>query len=207
LEKQIHANFLRTGLRNPNGLAWRGGRLWTVSERARRASAAISCPDYLTSVADGGFYGWPYSYYGPNVDKRVTPQRPDLVGKAIKPDYALGSHVAPLGPRHDERRRVRRPSTARGTAGRRRATTWCSSPFKDGKPSGSPVEVLNGFLSPEGNAWGRRSASRSTRRRPAGRRRRRQRSLAAAPLGRRFPEGRHRAAARIEERQPVAVDR
>jgi len=142
-----------TGLRNPNGLAWEGGRLWTVvNERDELGSDLV--PDYLTSVSDGGFYGWPYSYYGPNVDKRVTPQRPDLVGKAIKPDYALGSHVAPLG------LAMTRDGAYVGQHGswNRRPPSGYNVvfiPFRDGKPSGSPVEVLNGFLSPEGNAWGR----------------------------------------------------
>ena len=87
-----------SGLRNPNGLAWepRNGALWTVvNERDELGSDLV--PDFLTSVQDGGFYGWPYSYFGANVDKRVQPPRPDLVAKAIKPDYALGNHVAPLG--------------------------------------------------------------------------------------------------------------
>src|SRR6185369_15402898 len=91
---RIHAS----GLRNPNGLGWepKTGALWTVvNERDELCSDLV--PDYLTSVREGAFYGWPYSYYGQNVDKRVQPQRPDLVAKAIKPDYALGSHVAPLG--------------------------------------------------------------------------------------------------------------
>ena len=87
-----------SGLRNPNGLGWepKSGALWTVvNERDELGSDLV--PDYLTSVRDGGFYGWPYSYFGANVDKRPQPPRPDLVAKAIKPDYALGNHVAPLG--------------------------------------------------------------------------------------------------------------
>lgn len=87
-----------SGLRNPNGLAWekQTGSLWTVAnERDELGSDLV--PDYLTSVRDGGFYGWPYSYYGQHVDERVTPQRPDLVAKAIAPDYALGPHTASLG--------------------------------------------------------------------------------------------------------------
>jgi glucose/arabinose dehydrogenase len=85
-----------TGLRNPNGLAFtRDGVLWTVvNERDELGSDLV--PDYLTSVRDGGFYGWPWSYYGPHVDTRIDP-RPDMVARAIVPDYALGSHVAPLG--------------------------------------------------------------------------------------------------------------
>ncbi|HEY9027572.1 MAG TPA: sorbosone dehydrogenase family protein, partial [Burkholderiaceae bacterium] len=87
-----------TGLRNVNGMAWepRTGVLWAVgNERDELGNDLV--PDYLTSVTDGGFYGWPYSYYGQHVDTRVKPQRPDLVAKALVPDYALGSHVAALG--------------------------------------------------------------------------------------------------------------
>ena len=87
-----------SGLRNPNGMAWEpdSGALWTaVNERDELGPDLV--PDYMTSVKDGGFYGWPYSYYGSNVDTRVEPPRPDLVAKAIKPDYALGPHTASLG--------------------------------------------------------------------------------------------------------------
>jgi glucose/arabinose dehydrogenase len=105
-------------------------------------------------VRDGAFYGWPYSYYGPNVDKRVKPQRPDLVAKAIKPDYALGSHVAALG------LAVTNEGAYIGQHG-----SWNRKPlsgynvvfvpFSNGKPAGQPVEVLNGFLSPKDEAYGR----------------------------------------------------
>ncbi len=87
-----------SGLRNPNGLGWepKSGALWTVvNERDELGSDLV--PDYLTSVKDGGFYGWPWSYFGQHVDRRVQPERPDMVAKAIVPDYALGAHVAPLG--------------------------------------------------------------------------------------------------------------
>jgi len=85
-----------SGLRNPNGMAWENDSLWTVvNERDELGSDLV--PDYLTSVRDGGFYGWPYSYYGSHVDARVQPQRPDLVSSAIVPDYALGPHTASLG--------------------------------------------------------------------------------------------------------------
>ncbi len=90
--------LIASGLRNPNGMVWepKTGVLWTVvNERDELGSDLV--PDYLTSVVEGGFYGWPYSYWGRHVDTRVEPPRPDLVAKAIKPDYALGSHVAPLG--------------------------------------------------------------------------------------------------------------
>ena len=87
-----------SGLRNPVGMAWepQSGMLWTsVNERDELGSDLV--PDYMTSVRDGGFYGWPYSYYGQHVDTRVNPPRPDLVAKAIAPDYALGPHTASLG--------------------------------------------------------------------------------------------------------------
>jgi len=143
------------GLRNPNGLAWepKTGALWTVvNERDELGSDLV--PDYLTAVRDGGFYGWPYSYYGANLDTRVTPQRPDLVAKAMKPDYSLGSHVAPLG-------LALSPDGAfvgqHGSWNRRPLSGYnvVFIPFKDGKPSGRPVEVLTGFLSPERDAYGR----------------------------------------------------
>src|SRR4029453_16665124 len=87
-----------TGLRNPNGMGWepRTGTLWTVvNERDELGSDLV--PDYLTSVVNGGFYGWPYSYFGAHIDTRVAPQRPDLVARAIVPDYGLGPHTASLG--------------------------------------------------------------------------------------------------------------
>jgi glucose/arabinose dehydrogenase len=144
-----------SGLRNPNGLAWEPttGALWTVvNERDELGSDLV--PDYLTSVQDGGFYGWPYSYFGANVDKRVEPPRPDLVAKAIRPDYALGNHVAPLG----------LAMTAEGAyvgqhgSWNRRPPSGYNVvfiPFRDGKPSGQPVAVLEGFLDDKGNAYGR----------------------------------------------------
>ena len=153
-----------SGLRNPNGLAWepRTGALWTVvNERDEIGSDLV--PDYLTSVVDGGFYGWPYSYFGKHVDARVQPPRPDLVAKAIKPDYALGTHVAPLG-----------LATAEGAAlpGRfaqgmfigqhdswnRRPPSGYSVvfvPVRDGKPAGMPLDVLTGFVNDRGEAHGR----------------------------------------------------
>lgn len=144
-----------SGLRNPNGLAWetKTGALWTVvNERDELGSDLV--PDYLTSARDGAFYGWPYSYFGQHVDKRVQPARPDLVAKAIKPDYALGNHVAPLGlamsgegafvGQHGSWNR--RPPSGYNVVFIR---------FADGKPIGAPHEILGGFLSPEGNAYGR----------------------------------------------------
>ena len=110
-----------SGLRNPVGLAWEPteGALWAaVNERDELGSDLV--PDYMTSVRDGGFYGWPYSYYGQHIDTRVKPQRPDLVAKAIVPDYALGPHTGSLGlawsprgttlPARFARRNVRRPA-------------------------------------------------------------------------------------------------
>jgi glucose/arabinose dehydrogenase len=149
-----HRTFA-SGLRNPNGLAWepKSGALWTVvNERDELGSDLV--PDYLTSVRDGGFYGWPYSYFGANVDKRVEPQRPDLVAKAIKPDYALGNHVAPLGLAMNERGAY---VGQHGSWNRRPPSGYnvVFIPFRDGKPSGKPVEVLSGFLGPEGEAYGR----------------------------------------------------
>jgi glucose/arabinose dehydrogenase len=151
-----------SGLRNPNGLDWepKSGALWTVvNERDELGSDLV--PDYLTSVKENGFYGWPYSYYGANVDERVEPPRPDLVAKAIKPDYALGNHVAPLGLVFSEEAKLPFGEGAyvgqHGSWNRRPPSGYnvVFIPFKDGKPSGMPQEVLGGFLSPEGNAYGR----------------------------------------------------
>jgi glucose/arabinose dehydrogenase len=154
-----------SGLRNPNGLAWepQSGALWTVvNERDELGSDLV--PDYLTSVVDGGFYGWPYSYFGQHVDSRVQPPRPDLVEKAIKPDYGLGSHVAPLGLASAEGAALS-PRFASGMfvglhgSWNRQPLSGYSVvfvPFRDGKPSGMPSEVLGGFLSASGEeAYGR----------------------------------------------------
>jgi glucose/arabinose dehydrogenase len=144
-----------SGLRNPNGLGWEpeSGALWTVvNERDELGSDLV--PDYLTSVKDGAFYGWPYSYYGAHVDERVKPQRPDLVGKAIAPDYALGPHVAALG------LAVTQGGMYVGEHGSWNRKPFSGYkvvfiPFSGGKPSGPPRDVLTGFLSPEGDAYGR----------------------------------------------------
>jgi glucose/arabinose dehydrogenase len=153
-----------TGLRNPNGMAWEPatGVLWTVvNERDELGSDLV--PDYLTSVRDGGFYGWPYSYFGRHVDERVQPPRPDLVAQAIPPDYALGAHVAPLGLAAAVGTSL--PAQFRngmfigqhGSWNRRPRSGYnvVFVPFKGGRPSGSPIEVLWGFVSVEGNAYGR----------------------------------------------------
>ena len=153
-----------SGLRNPNGLVWEptNGALWTVvNERDELGSDLV--PDYLTTVKDGAFYGWPYSYYGQHVDERVKPQQPDLIAKAIKPDYALGSHVAPLGLTLSGGSAL--PAQLRAGMFIGQHGSWNRKPrsgynvvfvpFAGGKPSGTPLEVLSGFVSPEGNAYGR----------------------------------------------------
>ena len=153
-----------SGLRNPNGMGWapEGGALWTVvNERDEIGSDLV--PDYLTSVKDGAFYGWPYSYYGQNVDERVKPPRPDLVAKAVPPDYALGSHVAPLGMVFSEGKALP-PALASGVFVGQHGS-WNRKPlsgykvvfvaFQGGKPVGLPVDVLTGFVNAEGNAYGR----------------------------------------------------
>jgi glucose/arabinose dehydrogenase len=153
-----------SGLRNPVGMAWEPetGALWTaVNERDELGSDLV--PDYMTAVEDGGFYGWPYSYYGDHVDNRVKPPRPDLVESAIVPDYALGPHTASLG-----------LASARGNAlpGRfadgmfvgqhgswnrkpRSGYKVIFVPFADGRPSGPPLDVLTGFVEEDGDARGR----------------------------------------------------
>ena len=153
-----------SGLRNPNGMGWapETGALWTVvNERDEIGSDLV--PDYLTSVKDGAFYGWPYSYYGQNVDVRVKPPRPDMVAKAIAPDFALGSHVAPLGMAFSEGSAL--PASLASGVFVGEHGSWNRKPlsgykvvfvpFASGKPSGLPVDVLTGFLSPDGNAYGR----------------------------------------------------
>ena len=153
-----------SGLRNPNGMGWAPGTdvLWTVAnERDEIGSDLV--PDYLTSVKDGAFYGWPYSYYGQNVDVRVKPPRPDLVAKAIAPDYALGSHVAALGMAFSEGNALP-PALASGVFVGEHGS-WNRKPqsgykvvfvpFAGGKPAGLPVDVLTGFLNADGKAQGR----------------------------------------------------
>lgn len=153
-----------SGLRNPNGLGWApgSGALWTVvNERDEIGSDLV--PDYLTSVRDGAFYGWPYSYYGQNVDVRVKPPRPDLVARAVSPDYALGSHVAPLGLAFSDGQALP-PALASGAFVGEHGS-WnriphsgykvVFVPFAQGRPAGLPVDVLTGFLSAEGHAYGR----------------------------------------------------
>jgi glucose/arabinose dehydrogenase len=153
-----------SGLRNPNGLVWEplSGALWTVvNERDELGSDLVR--DYMTSVHEGDFYGWPYSYYGQHLDARVKPQRPELVATAIAPDYALGAHTASLG-----------LASSVGTSLPARFATgmfigqhgsWNRTPFSGykvifvpfdgGRPSGAPEDVLTGFISEGGNAFGR----------------------------------------------------
>ncbi len=153
-----------SGLRNPNGLAWQpqSGARWTaVNERDELGDDLV--PDYMTSVRDGGFYGWPYSYYGQHADERVQPPRPDLVAKAIKPDYALGSQTASLGLAFYAGKLF--PARYANGAFVGQHGSWNRKtpsgykvvfvPFADGKPSGPMEDVLTGFLDAKGRAQGR----------------------------------------------------
>jgi glucose/arabinose dehydrogenase len=151
-----------SGLRNPNGMAWQGDALWTVvNERDELGSDLV--PDYMTAVQEGGFYGWPYSYYGQHVDTRVVPQKPELVAQAIVPDYALGNHTASLGLAFSAGTLL--PEQFRDGAFVGQHGSWNRDPpagykvifvpFRNGRPDGKPVDVLTGFLSPDGDAYGR----------------------------------------------------
>jgi glucose/arabinose dehydrogenase len=153
-----------SGLRNPNGLSIEPvtKQLWAVvNERDELGPNLV--PDYMTSVRDGAFYGWPYSYYGQHVDPRVMPQRPDLVEKAIAPDYALGSHVAPLGMTFYAAEAL--PEKYRGGAFVGEHGSWNRQkfngykvvfvPFEDGRPSGKAEDVVTGFLDKDDEARGR----------------------------------------------------
>ncbi len=153
-----------TGLRNPVGMAWvkDTGRLWTsVNERDELGNDLV--PDYMTAVQDGGFYGWPYSYYGAHVDDRVKPARPDLVARAIVPDYALGSHTASLGLAYTDSNALPEPFQRgmfvgqHGSWNRKPRSGYkvIFVPFTGGQPSGPPVDVLTGFVTDEGEARGR----------------------------------------------------
>jgi glucose/arabinose dehydrogenase len=153
-----------SGLRNPNGLAWNpaDGRLWTaVNERDGIGSDLV--PDYMTSVQDGGFYGWPYSYFGQHVDERVEPQEPDLVARAIVPDYALGAHTASLGLAFYDADLF--PQQFSGGAFVGQHGSWNRKPlsgykvifvpFDGAQPNGMPQDVLTGFVNDDGEAMGR----------------------------------------------------
>jgi glucose/arabinose dehydrogenase len=153
-----------SGLRNPNGPSFQpqSGALWvTVNERDELGNDLV--PDYMTSVKDGGFYGWPYSYYGQHVDTRVDPQRPDMVAKATPPDYALGAHTASLGLTFNTGNLF--PEAMAGGAFVGQHGSWNRKPragykvifvpFAGGMPSGKPQDILTGFLNDNGEAQGR----------------------------------------------------
>jgi glucose/arabinose dehydrogenase len=153
-----------SGLRNPNGLAWQPqtGALWTVvNERDELGSDLV--PDYMTAVKDGAFYGFPFSYYGQHLDERVKEKRSDLVAKAIAPDYALGSHTASLGLAYSDSSALLPKFHAgmfiaqHGSWNRRPRSGYkvIFVPFENGKPDGDPVDVLTGFVSADGQAYGR----------------------------------------------------
>ena len=157
------ARVFASGLRNPVGVDFNpwSGQLWTaVNERDELGSDLV--PDYMTSVRAGGFYGWPYSYYGQHVDARVKPPRPDLVARAIVPDYALGAHTASLGLAFSDGQRIA-PAFAQGAFVGQHGS-WNRSPpsgykvifvpFAGAQPSGRPIDVLTGFLN-DGKAFGR----------------------------------------------------
>lgn len=158
--KRLYAS----GLRNPNGLCWNPvtHSLWAaVNERDELGSDLV--PDYITSVREGGFYGWPWSYFGARVDTRVKPPRPDMVARAIVPDYAVGAHVAPLGMVFNTGNLF--PADMRHGAFLGMHGSWNRKPksgykvtfvqFVNGRPQGLPRDVLTGFLDAEENAMGR----------------------------------------------------
>ena len=157
---------LATGLRNPVGMAFEPvtGALWTsVNERDELGSDLV--PDYITSVKRGGFYGWPFSYYGATIDERIpkTLRRPDLVARAIKPDYALGAHTASLGLAFAAGSKLGKPFSDGAFVGQH--GSWNRKPlsgykvifvpFAQGRPTGLPIDVLTGFIDARGKAQGR----------------------------------------------------
>ncbi|WP_298690291.1 sorbosone dehydrogenase family protein [uncultured Sphingomonas sp.] len=158
------SRLFATGIRNPTGLGWepQTGALWAVANERDELGPNL-VPDYLTSVKDGAFYGWPYSYYGQHIDPRVKPQRPDLVARAIPPDYALSSHVAPLGLAFSTGTNF--PAAYQGGAFVGEHGSWDRSPlngykvvyvpFAGGHPAGPPQDVVTGFLDKDGHARGR----------------------------------------------------
>jgi glucose/arabinose dehydrogenase len=162
--KSAKHRIFASGLRNPNGMAWepQTGMLWAVvNERDELGSDLV--PDYMTSVVDGGFYGWPYSYYGQHVDDRVSPQRPQLVASARKPDFALGPHTASLGLAYSDSNSLPPPFNRgmfvgqHGSWNRKPRSGYkvLFVPFADGKPAGKALDVLTGFVSDDGHAHGR----------------------------------------------------
>jgi glucose/arabinose dehydrogenase len=158
------SRIFASGLRNPVGMAWQpdSGRLW-VAVNERDALGHDLVPDYMTSVTRDGFYGWPWSYFGPIVDARVEPANPDMVALALKPDYALGSHTASLGLTFGEGGQF--PARYRGGAFVGQHGSWNREPrvgyrvifvpFSGGAPTGPPEEILGGFLNADGQAMGR----------------------------------------------------
>lgn len=158
------SRIFASGLRNPVGLDFQPGTdtLWAVvNERDELGSDLV--PDYLTAVKEGGFYGWPYSYWGHYVDTRVEPQKPELVKEAIVPDYALGNHVAPLGLTFAEGNTLP-PAYASGAfvgehgswnRAPRSGYKVVFVPFVNGEPQGKPIDVLTGFLNEDEEARGR----------------------------------------------------
>ncbi len=159
-EHRVYAS----GLRNPVGMAFEPstGMLWTsVNERDDLGGDLV--PDYMTSVVDGGFYGWPYSYYGDHLDPRIDDQRPDLVATALRPDYALGPHTASLGLTFAEGQALGPEWSAGAFVGQhgswnrkpRSGYKVIFVPFANGRPVGAPVDVLTGFLNEDGDAQGR----------------------------------------------------
>lgn len=156
-----HRTFA-SGIRNPNGMDWKGDTLWTVTNE-RDLFGGDLVPDYLTSVKDGGYYGWPFSYYGQHVDFRVKPQNPQLVAKAISPDYATGTHTATLGLVFSDTAKLPAPFTEgafisqHGSWNRKPLNGYRVAfvPFAGDAPSGKPIDVLTDFLNADGDARGR----------------------------------------------------
>lgn len=153
-----------SGLRNPNGLAWEPhtGALWTtVNERDELGNDLV--PDYMTSVKEGGFYGWPYSYFGQHIDERVQTPNPELVAQALVPDYALGAHTASLGLAFYQGKALTADYQGGAFVGQhgswnrkpRSGYKLIFVPFNHGQPSGLPVDILTGFVNEEGKALGR----------------------------------------------------
>jgi glucose/arabinose dehydrogenase len=158
------SRIFASGMRNPVGMSWQpqSGVLWTsVNERDEIGSDLV--PDYMTSVKDGGFYGWPFSYYGQHTDDRAKPPRPDLVASAIVPDYALGAHTASLGLTFYDAKLF--PTRYVGGAFVGQHGSWNRKPlsgyrvifvpFKDGHPNGTAEDMLMGFVDEKGDAHGR----------------------------------------------------
>jgi glucose/arabinose dehydrogenase len=163
LQTGMHRTYA-TGLRNPVGMAWEPstGALWVaVNERDELGPDLV--PDYMTAVQEGAFYGWPFSYFGSHVDERVEPARPDLVAKAVVPDYALGAHTASLGLANAEGNTLPPAFAAgmfvgqHGSWNRKPRSGYkvIFVPFRDGRPAGMPIEVLTGFVRENGDAMGR----------------------------------------------------